>query len=418
MVTRNLFAFNTMPPLGESNDQLTPTTKQQRQQQDNKDKNNRQQATGDASSCGSPARSVKDIQRCYPPKREVRLQLQQRPGECSVVENWEQVQRCLTGRFADEKQHNLSEDMKSFEIHVIGERHSGTKFLVSDIQRCFKSMPNIKVHRDFIRSKHFFQPILADDKKDYTRSIVVAVFRDPVDWVAAMHEKPYHSPNHIKGFGALPGGTAAGDEIIPLPWKDFVTRYWLTKRSQQDLDLIQTGQHVKQTNSCAGVEHFAFNEVVPCEFGNRPGDGDVEIPESRLRGFWPVYELRRDGSGKPFQNVLELRREKIVNFLLEIPLLYGSNLGGYVAVRYEDLVKNGTEYLLEELSAMVGLGSGGGENAGRLPEGCVPSKGQPDKFLSQRYIPSGFRDWILEHIDHDVEKLLGYYDEHAVVKPG
>jgi len=226
-----------------------------------------------------------------------------------------------------------------------------------------------------------------------------------------MHEKPYHSPSHVQEFGSDDGG------IVPLPWKEFVTKWWLTKRSEQDLELIRTGRHVTYTNSCAGIERFGFQEVVPCLFdsskpasagdaGAGGSDGGVYIPESRMRGFWPIYELRRDGSGKPFENILELRTEKIVNFLLEIPLLYGgnNNLGGYVAVRYEDLVQNGTGYLLERISSMIGLD--------KLPDGCVASSdGHPEKYLSNRYIPSGFREWILEHVDRDVEKLLGYYTD-------
>jgi hypothetical protein len=324
-------------------------------------------------------RSVQDIQRCYPSHRFQKPHL----NNCSSIETWADVQRCLTGR---RRQHaNTIRD-----IRVVGERNSGTKWLVQELQRCFRrDVTGVKAHRDFIRGKHFFQPILQNNHNETTfqQSIVISVFRDPVEWTAAMREMPYHSPRHLHGFDSH-------GKIVPLPWKDFVETAWTTQRSSLDLQLIRENRIAETSLGDICSQSFAMYEVVPCLYDN--ANSTHVIPQDRLRGFEPIYELRRDHTGRPFPSILDLRREKIVNFALEIPLLF--NLGGYAAVRYEDMVMNGTRYIMEQVARMIGMNS--------LPEGCNPSLPQPNR-IGRRHIPHDFRAYVKEHIDQQVERLLG-----------
>jgi len=381
--------------------------------------------------CAFTVRSVRDIQQCYPGELVRRLPPSCYTGEignnntvAAVIESWDDVQRCLTGRFmSDRMQQQQRQQQQQYEIHILGERHCGTKFVTSELQSCFQKNRNmkksmyqlqLKVHRDLVRSKHFFQPVYHEGV-GHPRSIVVALFRDPYDWIAAMREKPYHAPDHVLRFGGGGGDndnnnvTADGgvdeDNIVPLPWRDFVSKPWTTGRSKQDMELVRQNRALTLSMPC--YNKFDFVEVVPCL-------PDLErlkarIPESRWRGFVPVYELLRDGSGKPFDDLLQLRSAKIVNFLLELPMLYGnadprsgeSRLGGYAAARYEDLVRNGTRFLLEQIATMMGMQG--------LPDGCNPSPGgKDDKYLRRRHIPDDFRQWIDLHLDRDVERLLGY----------
>ena len=56
------------------------------------------------------------------------------------------------------------------------------------------------------------------------------------------------------------------DEVVPLPWQDFVSRPWTTNRSRADEELERQYQADPQSRfrlSCQ--EMFAFDEVVPCE---------------------------------------------------------------------------------------------------------------------------------------------------------
>jgi hypothetical protein len=121
------------------------------------------------------------------------------------------------------------------------------------------------------------------------------------------------------------------------------------------------------------------------------------IPQDKVSGFYPVYELRRDKTGRPFRDILELRREKIAHFLLELPLLY--RLGGYVAVRYEDLLLDGTHNLIQTVSEILGVDAIGNT--------CTPAPPQPER-IGHRTIPDDFRKYVSDNVDRATERLLGY----------
>jgi hypothetical protein len=271
----------------------------------------------------------------------------------------------------------------------------------------------VKIHRDFHRHKHFFQPLYAGGPDQYRHRIVIALFRDPVEWVAAMREAPYHSPHHVAGYetkektGSIDNGSegnanspVAADaiKVIPLPWQEFVRRPWTTDRTAADLEILRNATMIRETlrgETC--LYRYSVLDATPCLFDNGT-DRYPAIPDPLLRGYVPLYELRRDQSQRPFDHVLELRAEKIVNFLIEIPLVY-KHLGGYVAARYEDLLRNGTRPLLEEVARIMGMKE--------LPSDCTPTGPQPER-LGRRSIPEDFRRWIVQHVDRDLERLLGY----------
>ena len=353
--------------------------------------------------------TVDDIRRCYPDHRMRTL-----PDGCPTISTWDDLQRCVTGSFIVPP--TLQPNNFTYTIiHVIGERNSGTKWLVKEMQQCFpRHLFRVKARRDFVRSKHFFQPILST--RDFSHSIVVSLFRNPVEWVAAMREAPYHSPNHLKGFSInnTRGGGGGESNVIPMEWDTFVQKTWATKRTQFDLQLIRQNR-IHETTIMNGsdvcYQGFALDEVVPCRF-NATTDNNInnnnnnasslllyhQIPPERLRGYEPVYELRRDHTGRPFANILQLRRDKIVNFALEIPLFM--QIGGFAAVRYEDLLLHGTRDILEKVARMVGMDE--------LPTTCKPTRAQPDRLVGRRVIPNDFRAYVEEHVDAATERLLGY----------
>lgn len=330
--------------------------------------------------CRTEHPTIQSTSDCYPdaPLRPLMN------SSCTQLSHWRDIQNCLVGR---RRTSPLSADLRQldrFQIHVIGERNSGTKWLQQELAKCFpREKLGIRCHRDFVRSKHFFQP---PTKGNFEFSIVIAIVRDPVEWVAAMRENPYHMPYHMNGFDLKQKKMPA----IPLDWEEFIQRaspWTMPERSRNDLQIMKEGKQ----NEASCVQGFKFHEVVPCQFDNET------IPVTKWRGHEPVYEMQRDGSGQPFSDLLKLRSEKILNFILEVPLLM--SIAGYSAVRYEDLLQQGTQPLMKQVASMMGLKE--------LPDSCKPLPPQPER-LGHRKVPEGLRKWVEDNLVLETEQLLGY----------
>ena len=117
-------------------------------------------------------------------------------------------------------------------IRILGERHSGTSFLTRYLQQCF---PHNFVDEYLVNGKHWFQPspeyvvdtatrygesALAatglndnfydqtwwqiaqsdDPKRFFNTTLVIALFRNPYDWIEGMRRMPHHWPNHVDLF--------------------------------------------------------------------------------------------------------------------------------------------------------------------------------------------------------------------------
>lgn len=361
-------------------------------------------------------------------------------------------------------------------INIIGERHSGTKFLKDEIDYCFSStkrrtllsngtfikknittindeeelqqqqsslqynISNIKIQRDFLRSKHWFQPIRYTS--DYRETLLIIIVRNPIDWMMAMWQNPYHSPYHIHGF----------DNITQLPiplssWKDFVNTPWSIPQYTKDTNTIIQSEFdflylMNLTSIKTSIQlrqrmirdpicrfHFAFNQIIPCRY-----DFEINpfrIPNDSFRGYEPVYELKQQRlpQKQPFYNhLLQLRSDKIINWLIEVPMIL--MLGGVVLVRYEDLVVNGTEFILKQIGKILydnqydvealdnidphQEGDSRNNKAKKtleeieLPSFCIPTPPQHDRIKNKRFVPHDYRDWIVQNANKDTERLLGY----------
>jgi len=260
------------------------------------------------------------------------------------------------------------------------------------------------VHRDFLREKHWFQPILADaGGDDHRHSLIVVVVRDPVEWMAAMWQSPYHSPAHVAGFDST-----HDDRVMPLPWPEFVRRPWTTTaQSAADARILRQPDPATRRNQTLCQRQFSMQQVVPCQSDPAEWTELWKIPQRRWRGYEPVYELRGN-NGTPYDHLLQLRSDKIVNWILQLSLLV--RIGGLLVVRYEDLVQNGTESMLLQIASMLASdGSDEKAEGGRqqLPAGCQPTPPQPER-LGRRPIPDDFRDWINQHVNVETERLIGY----------
>ena len=186
-------------------------------------------------------------------------------------------------------------------------------------------------------------------------------FRDPYDWVQSMYERPYNMPLHKN----------ASD------WKKFVSTPWTMARPKEDALLEAHGGRVCQNR-------FRYHEVVPCTKPLNPSeDPTVRQP--------PKYELRLDGSGMPYNSIVDLRRDKILNFLNTGKF---DHVTAVLPVRYEDLLHDGTRRLLTAIEGMTGVKAK-----------CEIN--EPRK-RREKVLDSDFVTWMNNRVDWSTEAILGY----------
>jgi hypothetical protein len=239
-------------------------------------------------------------------------------------------------------------------LHLIGERHSGTKWMFSHLQSCFGH--KLKVRPGLSRWKHWFQYNRGYQEK---RAFVVVQFRNALQWVEAMRQHPHHAPVHWD-----------------VPWQTFVTLPWTMNYTEHDIP--KTTDYICQ-------EKFAPHQVVPCL-------NQSLIAVTRHTSMRPTYELRVDGSGTPYASVVELRRDKILNYL---SMSTFDGVLGFAAIQYEDMLLSGTASLVRQI-----------EDATGTQAQCKPYPGKADKH--DRLEKRKYVEWMRENVDWDVEALIGY----------
>ncbi|KAL7465400.1 hypothetical protein ACHAXS_005721 [Conticribra weissflogii] len=250
-------------------------------------------------------------------------------------------------------------------IALIGERHSGTNWITDHLQDCFGE--DILVRVSYSRYKHWFQ---TDYNAIPTKStVVVAMFRDPYDWVTAMWERPHHAHNHMD-----------------LSWREFVTRPWEGPRGLNDkLSIVSAGGIeeviVEKKSTC--VANYTWNEVIPCSY-------DDSVPIEGVAKY--MYELMHDGSGRAYPSIVDLRKEKIKNFF---SMKDFRGVKSFYPMQYEDLNKFGTSSLLKTLEKETGKAAKCDPFAAR---GTVSHKTADPEFMN----------WMNQYVDWQVEGMIGY----------
>jgi len=259
-------------------------------------------------------------------------------------------------------------------IALIGERNSGTTWMFEELQRCYENSFTVLNH--LTRHKHWFQ---YDDEKQHNRTLVVAEFRSPYQYVLAMIDKPRRALAHRQ-----------------MDWYTFVTTPWTTERAASDLQYANSTGRVCRAG-------FTYDEVVACEKNPAPDEylthkplraqkNNTQLHKQSIQDI-PVYELRRDGSGLPYSSIVDMRADKIRNHVLEVrdfPFVED-----VVVVRYEDLLQQGTASLLDKITELTGA----------RPH-CKAVPPQPDR--PQRPVTADFKKWMDEHVDWEAEALIGY----------
>ncbi|KAG7366549.1 hypothetical protein IV203_029219 [Nitzschia inconspicua] len=351
-------------------------------------------------------------------------------------------------------------------IHLIGERHSGTTYFTKLLKECF---PNIQVSDVFVNGKHWMQPspedvrrvvtmigskdvaqeldLLSwwnlrerdDIEKSFQSSMVIALFRDPYQWVEAMRRKPHHWPNHLV-FRPIQGNYSVVD--IPQPVYDARKdlRSSTTQRKKDSSGTTASGLRIPAESTTFGgkvmgggsiqksfVEHELLNwtafvgenlyldgyhednrdsvvcqkgytYISPCHRNMTYVPYDIQkIPRAFLRHLFasandPVYELTKEG--KPFGHILQLRAAKIQN-VFQIPVEW--NLAAFAAFPYERLLHD-----------VAGLLGEIGKVTNQTANCAVPKSSNKAPYI----LPDPFQVWIGKNADWGVERLIGYDQGH------
>jgi hypothetical protein len=251
-------------------------------------------------------------------------------------------------------------------IALLGERNSGTSWMTQELKDCFES-EGIKVTAGLTKDKHFFQK--DDSTVPKITTLVIAMFRNPYDWAAAMNKRPHHSPEHLR-----------------LDIEEFLTKPWTMERPERDLP------YAKYTGPICQLG-YSYKEVIPCL---RAKKLNLEGPEYK-RGYSardPQYELRQDGSGLPYDSIMQLRQSKIRNIMSMESWDWIADLK---VVRYEDLLQQGTEGLLKHIQDILGV-----------QMQCTPSPPAPDRLSAYQLEPKVIR-LINSLLNWDTEAKVGYY---------
>jgi hypothetical protein len=261
---------------------------------------------------------------------------------------------------------------------ISGSRGNASSYALSRLSHlsdCFGHA--LPVYKRLTRYKHWFQ--YEDPKKYRHDTLVIAQFRNPYDWLKAMEHVPHHSPAHMR----TKEGSSVHSITSENDWKIFLTKSWTMERVGMDLLL-------PPNTTCQ--EGFRYQDIISCV--------EEPLPESyynwtqRYSEHQPFYEMRNDGSGEPYANILELRTDKIRNFLSTAD--YAGVADAWV-VQYEYLLSRGTDHLLQKIAEYTGI----------EPK-CKPIPPQNRKQKKSRYISQQFAAHVRKHLNWTVEGWIGY----------
>ena len=199
------------------------------------------------------------------------------------------------------------------------------------------------------------------------------MFRDPYDWVEAMRERPHHAHDHID-----------------LEWKEFVSKPWVGPRGPADKVMLNKAKEENRIIEYAGcLAGYKFDEVIPCSEAD-------SVANEGYSNY--MYELMHDGSHRAYGSIVDLRREKILNFL-QVPKFHGVKT--FFPERYEALNLRGTSTLLTQLEEVTGFKAQ-----------CEPFKGSG--IVKHKGVDPEYTKWMNKFVDWDVEGMIGYVQREPV----
>ena len=162
-----------------------------------------------------------------------------------------------------------------------------------------------------------------------------------------------------------------------------MTKPWTMHRVGLDLEMDE--EEKKNPHSCQ--EAFLYRDIISCHLRPHP----KKHGKTYFSDHQPFYEMRDDGSGEPFDNILEMRAAKNLNFLSTKDFRFVKQLW---IVHYEELLIGGTEELIRNIEVATGIKSS-----------CSPS---PPQMRKSRPIHGDEMKYLTEHLDWSAERVIGY----------
>lgn len=257
-------------------------------------------------------------------------------------------------------------------IAILGERRTGTFWFANKMKQCF---PELEVTTNLTRHSHWFQ---TDEIGSIpTRTIVLPLFLNIFHWVDTMRKFPQFMPDHMN-----------------MDWFEFVSTPWETPRSRHDAKFLKNRGGDPNRRICQF--NFTYNEVVSCE-DNR----------GRFGMDAPIYELRDDGSGKSFGSILELRKQKILNWMATA---HYENVELVLPVQYEQLVsEGGFSTVADAIQSQTDLESNCTFTQIKSDEINVDLNERAPVFWED--LDPEFVKWMNISVNWDVEFIIGYEPE-------
>jgi len=267
------------------------------------------------------------------------------------------------------------------QIVILGERHSGAEWLVEKLSLCF---PSIQVKWGFSRPGKWFQEPPSDSLPP---TLVIVVSLNVYDWIELMRQNPINAPAHRD-----------------MDWAEFVTSEWSRKRSGLD-------HQINDPTSAQCSFGFSYEEVIPC-LTQRDPDSDS----------FPLYELRHpitnSKPNRPYSNLLQLRADKIKNFLNSV---HFNGVVDLIALRHEDLVWDGgvtdddITYLTLPFPGISGLLEKIRDRTTLIPDATAGWLVDEYGIFRAHQLGVGvmnldpyYVQWIEDHVDWNVEHRIGY----------
>ncbi len=221
-------------------------------------------------------------------------------------------------------------------------------------------------------------------------AVVVAMFRDPYNWVEAMRVEPHHAHDHLRWYRDRKNLKKSWKTIaLPMGWKEFVTQPWIGSRGSMD-EIIAKTQEGKDSAVC--LDYYTFYDVAPCS----------EEDSQFLKGLGGYkYEYQHDGSERGFSSIIDLRREKIINHL-SVADFRGTR--AFLPFRFEDLNENGTSKLLRSVEDATGLKARCNATLGKAPRRRLMKK----RITKHNELTKDYIKWMSRFVDWEVEGRVGY----------
>jgi hypothetical protein len=255
----------------------------------------------------------------------------------------------------------------------------------------------LQVTNTYKRYKHWFQEedlLKVPDKS----AVVVAMFRDPYNWVEAMRVEPHHAHDHLRWYRPRTHLEKSWKTIArPLEWKEFVTQPWIGGRGTTDKNISETQGGVA---SAECLDSYSFYDAAPCS------GSDAQF----IRGLGEYkYEYQHDGSERGFSSIVDLRREKILNHL-SVADFRGTR--AFFPFRFEDLNENGTGALIKSVEDATGMKAKCNATLGK-----APGRRRLDvkRITKHRELSRDFIRWMSIYVDWEVEGKIGYSKRCGIV---